>query len=83
MIARAILAGLGLHDAKLAAESPLKTKVIEKDRMYFRRWREIQLPALQSGKLDAAEAQAQLADADKHVAELETEIDALRKQKSE
>jgi lysophospholipase L1-like esterase len=78
MMARAILAGLGLNDTKLNPESPLLAKVIEKDRAYFRRWREIQIPAMLAGKLDTAETRSQLADADKRVADLETEIDNLR-----
>ncbi len=78
MIARAIVSGLGFDAARLNPESPLLAKVTEKYREYFRRWREVQIPALLSEKLDSAETRTQLAEADNQIARLEAEIDKLR-----
>jgi hypothetical protein len=81
LIARAIIAGLGMDAAKLNTESSLLPKVTEKNKTYFRRWREIQVPALIDRKIDAPEVQSQLAECDKRVAQLEVEIDHVRNKK--
>ncbi|GEM_PF-5157339 len=83
IIARTIASGLGLDADKLNPESPSLAKVTEKNRAYFGRWRELQIPALLAGRLDSAETRRQLAEADQRIAELESEINSLRRPNSE
>lgn len=79
MIARAILQGLGLDPSTLSGEpTALLAKITEKNKAYFHRWREIEIPALVAGKLETSETRAQLADADKRIRDLEAQIDVLR-----
>jgi lysophospholipase L1-like esterase len=78
LIARAIAAGLGMDPAQLKTDSPLLPQVTAKNKAYFHRWREVQLPALVAHKLDDPEVQTQLRDDDRRVAQLESEIEQLR-----
>jgi hypothetical protein len=78
MIAEAVLAGAGTTGPKLNPRSPVLPKVTEKNKTYFHRWREVQVPAMVAGKIDTDETRATLAAADTRIAELEAEIDAIR-----
>jgi hypothetical protein len=81
MMAKAILQGLGMDASKCSGEAtPLLANVTEKNKAYFHRWREIQIPAMLAGTLDTTEVRSQLADADNHIGKLEVEIDRLRHQ---
>jgi lysophospholipase L1-like esterase len=84
LMARAILQGLGFDASKVTAdETPLMAKVIEKNNAYFRRWREIQIPAILANKLERAETRVALAAEDMLITKLEAEIDAIRKSQTE
>jgi len=80
MMAKAILQGLGLDVSQYNGETtPLLAKVKEKNDAYFRRWREIQLPAILAGKSEDADVKAKLAETDAQIAKLEAESELLRK----
>ena len=62
-----------------ALDSPLLKKVKERNETYVRRWRETQVPALVAGTLHSPETRQKLAELDGRIAQLEAEIQSLRK----
>jgi len=69
-------------DTPMTAQAQaLMAKVIAKNDLFFTRWRMVQVPALVAGKADDPEVKARLDAAEKQIADLEAEIETLRKPK--
>lgn len=56
----------------------LMQKVIAKNNVFFERWRQVLVPAIVAGKAGDPDVKAKLDDADRRIAALEAEIEALR-----
>lgn len=59
----------------------LMAKVIEKNNVFFNRWRQVQVPAIVAGKADDPDTKSKLDLLDQQIVALEAEIEQLRKPK--
>jgi len=64
-----------------AQASALMQKVVEKNDVFFARWRQVLVPAIVASKAEDPDVLTKLDEADKKIAALEVEIEALRKPK--